>query len=160
MLRLTDDDLVALGEVNRLRRRARGGRDDALERRFASRFGADRRLAVYGSLAPGRSNHDQLAGLAGAWTSGLTVRGELSTITFTDGLEYPGLHPSGDGPPVPVELFVSEDLPAHWPRLDAFEGSNYRRVLVPVWRGHEVVEVANLYEAVLPRRQTRGAGRQ
>jgi len=119
-----------------------------LERYFASRYGADRRLAVYGSLAPGRSNHDQLAGLAGRWVSGLTVRGELFEVGWGAGLGYPGLRWSEAGPPVAVELFVSDDLPAHWARIDAFEGPGYRRILVPVYDGGEVVEVANLYEAV------------
>jgi hypothetical protein len=68
------DDLEAL---NRLRASAPCTRLARLERRLATRFGADRRLAVYGSLAPGRANHDQLAPLRGAWHAGLAVRGIL-----------------------------------------------------------------------------------
>jgi gamma-glutamylcyclotransferase (GGCT)/AIG2-like uncharacterized protein YtfP len=34
------------------------------------------RLAVYGSLAPGRENHWVLAGMSGAWQKG-SVRGRL-----------------------------------------------------------------------------------
>lgn len=37
---------------------------------------ADTRLATYGTVAPGRANHHQLAGLAGRWLQG-TVRGRL-----------------------------------------------------------------------------------
>ena len=31
-----------------------------------------------------------------------------------------------------MQVFVSPDLPAHWDRLDAFEGADYRRVLIEV----------------------------
>jgi gamma-glutamylcyclotransferase (GGCT)/AIG2-like uncharacterized protein YtfP len=37
---------------------------------------ADMRLATYGTLAPGRVNHHQLAGLDGHWRQG-TVKGTL-----------------------------------------------------------------------------------
>ena len=33
---------------------------------------------------------------------------------------------------MPVDVLVSDELPAHWPRLDAFEGPGYRRVVVDV----------------------------
>jgi gamma-glutamylcyclotransferase (GGCT)/AIG2-like uncharacterized protein YtfP len=36
------------------------------------------------------------------------------------------------GPQVEVHLFTSEHLPAHWQRLDDFEGPGYRRVPVIV----------------------------
>ena len=91
----------------------------------------DTRLAVYGSLAPGRSNHAQLAGLTGRWRAG-TVRGRLINAGWAAGAGYPALIPDGAGDAVPVQLFESADLPAHWDRLDAFEGEDYRRVAAPV----------------------------
>jgi len=148
MTTFAESDLRVLHEINRLRASVGSPATRWRERHCAERFGADRRLAVYGSLAPGRSNHDQLAGLRGRWVPGLRVRGELLRLGWGSGLGYPGLRWSPDGPPVPVELFVSDDLPAHWARLDAFEGPDYRRILVPVHDGDEVVEIANLYEAV------------
>jgi gamma-glutamylcyclotransferase (GGCT)/AIG2-like uncharacterized protein YtfP len=33
---------------------------------------------------------------------------------------------------VPVDVLESPDLPAHWARLDAFEGEGYRRVIAEV----------------------------
>jgi gamma-glutamylcyclotransferase (GGCT)/AIG2-like uncharacterized protein YtfP len=33
---------------------------------------------------------------------------------------------------IPVSLFESRELPAHWSRLDAFEGRDYRRVVATV----------------------------
>lgn len=93
--------------------------------------GAERRLAVYGSLAPGESNHDQLAGLAGTWTPGI-VRGRLDDRGWGARLGFPALRPDPAGPPVAVQVFTSDDLPRHWSRLDAFEGDDYVRVVAEV----------------------------
>ena len=46
---------------------------------------------------------------------------------------YLGLIPRDDGPWVAVQVFESESLADAWHELDAFEGSEYRRVLVPVY---------------------------
>src|SRR5215469_17889057 len=88
---------------------------------------ADIRLASYGTLAPGRENHHQLAGLDGYWRQG-TVRGTL--IRMSSG--YLGLILDPQGPLVEVHLFESPDLLTHWLRLDAFEGPGYRRVTTRV----------------------------
>ena len=92
---------------------------------------ADHRLAVYGSLAPGKSNHHQLAGLAGDWRPGV-VRGWLKDAGWGSGQGFPGLTPDAAGPEVAVQVFTSADLPDHWDRLDAFEGADYRRVRIEV----------------------------
>lgn len=86
----------------------------------------DHRLATYGTLAPGRVNHHQLAVLAGTWTIG-TIRGRLIETGWGAALGYPALVPDADGEAIAVHLFTSADLPAHWERLDAFEGAEYRR---------------------------------
>ena len=91
----------------------------------------DTRLAVYGTLAPGRENHEQLAGLSGQWRPG-TVRGWLNPVGWAAPMGYPGLLLDPAGPAVQVQLFESPDLPEHWTRLDEFEGSDYRRVLTRV----------------------------
>lgn len=92
---------------------------------------AEARLAVYGTLAPGRANHHQLAALKGQWRRG-TVRGKLTDAGWGAALGYPGLVLDPSGPVVEVHLFESADLPDHWPRLDAFEGPGYRRVVTQV----------------------------
>ncbi|MFO1113155.1 MAG: gamma-glutamylcyclotransferase [Rhodospirillales bacterium] len=92
---------------------------------------AETRLAVYGTLAPGRANHQQLAGLSGQWRKG-TVRGRLCDAGWGAPLGYPGLILDPSGPAVEVQLFESADLPDHWSRLDAFEGTGYRRVVTQV----------------------------
>jgi gamma-glutamylcyclotransferase (GGCT)/AIG2-like uncharacterized protein YtfP len=92
---------------------------------------ADPRLATYGTLAPGRANHHQLAGLEGQWRQG-TVRGRLVDAGWGAALGYPGLVLDPLGPVVEVYLFESAELPDHWPRLDEFEGTGYRRVVTQV----------------------------
>lgn len=94
-------------------------------------FGPEHRLAVDGSLAPGKSNHHQLAGLAGAWTHG-RLRGHFSDQGWGTAQGFPGLRVDADGPEVTVQVFTSADLPAHWARLDRFEGKDYQRVTVEV----------------------------
>ncbi len=91
----------------------------------------DTRLAPYGSLSPGRVNHHQLAMLRGHWRQG-TVRGRLVAAGWRASLGHPGLVLDPRGPLVEVSLFESPDLPGHWSRLDAFEGTGYRRVLTQV----------------------------
>jgi gamma-glutamylcyclotransferase (GGCT)/AIG2-like uncharacterized protein YtfP len=91
----------------------------------------DHRLAVYGTLAPGQSNHGQLVGLKGAWSRG-TVRGTLHQAGWGAGEGFPGLTLDPQGAAVAVQVFTSPDLPAHWARLDAFEGADYRRVAATV----------------------------
>jgi len=92
---------------------------------------ADRRLVAYGTLGPGRPNHGQISDLPGRWLKG-TVRGSLVEAGWGAELGYPALVLDENGPLVDVEVFESEALPEHWDRLDAFEGSGYRRVAVEV----------------------------
>jgi gamma-glutamylcyclotransferase (GGCT)/AIG2-like uncharacterized protein YtfP len=90
-----------------------------------------RRLATYGSLAPGRSNHHQLDGLQGHWSRG-HVHGTVVDAGWGAGLGYPALILDPGGAPIEVHVFESVDLPAHWSRLDRFEGPGYRRVATTV----------------------------
>ncbi len=89
---------------------------------------ADRRLATYGTLAPGQLNEAQLAELEGIWHEG-TVRGRLVEAGWGAKLGFPGLILDAAGQAIEVYVFESPDLPGHWDRLDAFEGPGYRRVI-------------------------------
>jgi gamma-glutamylcyclotransferase (GGCT)/AIG2-like uncharacterized protein YtfP len=91
----------------------------------------DCRLATYGTLAPGRPNHHQLADLAGRWTTGI-IRGHLVARGWGAALGYPAFVPDAQGEAIEVHLLESPDLPGHWARLDAFEGEEYRRKPVTV----------------------------
>ncbi|HEX5262737.1 MAG TPA: gamma-glutamylcyclotransferase family protein [Phenylobacterium sp.] len=112
-------------------------------------FGPEHRLVVYGSLAPGKANHLQLAGLDGEWRPG-RVRGWFRDAGWGTDQGFPGLTPDPAGPEVAVQVFWSMDLPAHWPRLDAFEGADYRRVPIAVTTEDGVVE-AHIYAVAVPR---------
>ena len=89
------------------------------------------RLAVYGSLAPGEVNHDVVAAISGVWRRGV-VRGVLHSQGWGAARGFPGLVWDPEGPAVPVQVLASDGLVGHWNRLDAFEGADYRRALVPV----------------------------
>lgn len=92
---------------------------------------AEHRLITYGTLAPGQVNHGQLAQLTGTWSTG-TVRGRLLKEGWGAAHNCPGIVLGDGGEDVAVSIFESQDLPAHWPRLDAFEGDEYRRTPVRV----------------------------
>ena len=91
----------------------------------------ERRLAAYGSLAPGEANHHILDGIEGSWSSG-SVRGVRHDTGWGAGLGYPGMRWDPTAEPIEVQLFTSSDLPDHWERIDEFEGEAYGRILVPV----------------------------
>ena len=63
------------------------------------------------------------------------VRGDLINAGWGAAGGYLGLIPRDDGPWVTVQVFESESLADAWQELDAFEGSEYRRVLIPVYSG-------------------------
>jgi gamma-glutamylcyclotransferase (GGCT)/AIG2-like uncharacterized protein YtfP len=98
---------------------------------------------VYGTLAPGRTNHGMLAPLNGVWTDG-SIAGYRIDAGWGATHGFPGVRLDPDGAEIAVQVFASGDLPAHWERLDAFEGAEYERVLVEV-RHAEGVLLANIY---------------
>lgn len=121
------------------------------EAELEARFRVSHALAVYGTLAPGRSNHHVVAPLGGTWTPG-TVHGDLSPEGWGATLGYPALRPRTGGPVVAVQVLTADGLPAAWARLDDFEGPGYRRILVPVFAAdgsdaRRLQAVANLYAA-------------
>jgi len=150
-----DDALVLrlIETANEQRRSSRGTGDQTAtsdaEARLEQLFHHSRRLAVYGTLAPGRSNHHVVAPYGGTWTRG-RVRGDFEEAGWGAAAGYPALRCRADGPWVPVHLLESSRLPGEWQAIDEFEGSEYRRVLVPVYaaaRDHgALITVANLYE--------------
>ncbi|MEL6449937.1 MAG: gamma-glutamylcyclotransferase [Pseudomonadota bacterium] len=101
------------------------------------------RLATYGTLAPGRANYHHVAMLGGTWATG-TVTGHLRPAGWGAAMGYPGMVPDRAGPEIAVHVLTSPDLPAHWARLDAFEGPGYRRIVLPVRTADSVIE-ASIY---------------
>lgn len=143
--------LALIDQANAARRG--GAPDPAAEARLEALHQVGARLAVYGTLGPGRPNHHVVAPLGGAWSTGV-VEGDLRTFGWGALAGFPALELRPGGPRVAVALLDAEPLRTFWPRLDAFEGSEYRRILVPVWSDEPgprtLVAVANLYEAALP----------
>jgi gamma-glutamylcyclotransferase (GGCT)/AIG2-like uncharacterized protein YtfP len=113
-----------------------------------STLGAEQRLATYGTLAPGRPNHAQLAELTGRWLTG-EVRGALVESGWGAALGYPGLILDAEGASVEVQVFESHELPSAWSRLDAFEGPGYRRVVTEVATEHGAL-AASIYVLAAP----------
>ncbi len=113
------------------------------ESALAARHGCERKLAVYGTLAPGECNHDQVAALGGTWQR-VAVRGRRAVR------DYPVFTWDEAAAATPMLLLESALLRAAWPRLDAFEGPDYCRILVPVALPSGEWDVANLYEARTP----------
>ena len=89
------------------------------------------RLFVYGTLAPGRANHEVLKGIPGSWEAA-TLRGTLLQEGWGAAMGCPGIVATADGDEVEGFVFSSAHLADHWPRLDAFEGEGYERVSVTV----------------------------
>jgi gamma-glutamylcyclotransferase (GGCT)/AIG2-like uncharacterized protein YtfP len=89
------------------------------------------RLATYGTLAPGRPNDHQLDGLDGHWLEGY-VQARLIDAGWGASLGFPAMILDPHGSAVHVHVFESADLPAHWSRLDDFEGPGYQRVVTTV----------------------------
>lgn len=96
------------------------------------------RLALYGTLRPGESNHQLIEDISGHWIKGET-RGGLSERN-----SYPIFVWSSSGEPVKVEILVSTKLPEELPRIDEFEGSDYERIWIPV-QTTEGLQICNIY---------------
>lgn len=109
-------------------------------------FGAAERLIVYGSLAPGRTNHGQLAALGGEWTGGW-VTGDRVPMGWGIELGYSAVRWRPGGERIAAWLLNSAGLPAAWDRLDAFEGAVYQRMLAPFHTEAGIIAVAYLYAA-------------
>lgn len=143
-----DPDLRRKLTVIRAARRTETA-DDAshiFEAELERTFHASRKLAVYGTLRPGRSNAHRLEVIGGTFERGF-VRGALhpNGTCSTDG--FPGFVVDEGHSWVELFVFHSERLPEHWHELDAFEGAGYRRVLVACRSVSDRIDVVNLYEA-------------
>lgn len=103
-----------------------------------------RRLAVYGSLAPGKKNHHVIAGMEGSWRNAV-LRGSLLNEGWGAGEGFPGFLWDGTNTPLAAQVFSSPDLPHYWPRLDEFEGEEYQRILVPAEVDGGAIEICNVY---------------
>jgi gamma-glutamylcyclotransferase (GGCT)/AIG2-like uncharacterized protein YtfP len=88
-------------------------------------------LFVYGTLCPGKPNAHLLENIGGSWKKGY-IRGTLYQSGWGAAMGYPGVVPDRSAGRVDGYVFYSDNLPAHWEELDAFEGEGYLRVPVTV----------------------------
>ena len=88
------------------------------------------RLFVYGTLRPGHSNAHIMDNIGGEWLPGY-VKGLFYERGWGAAADFPGIVLDNNGPRVNGYLFLSANLSAHWPMLDAFE-EGYDRVAVDV----------------------------
>ena len=97
------------------------------------------RLAVYGTLRRSQSNHDQIADL-GEPKIGI-IKGSVKTVH-----DFPVFKWTHDGENIPVEVYNSSKLTdGRWRRLNEFEGTRYRRMLIPVRFEDGTFQVATTY---------------
>ena len=97
------------------------------------------RLFVYGTLAPGRTNHSVLEPIPGTWETA-TLKGYLLDEGWGATMGFPGIVPSEDGEEIKGYVLSSDRLSEHWTMLDEFEGDDYERipVLVTIESGEKV----------------------
>lgn len=68
-------------------------------------------------------------GMVGKWHKA-SVRGTRHNAGWGVHKKHPGFIPDEEGDLVNGLVFISDDLPAHWARLDTFEGADYKRISI------------------------------
>lgn len=112
-------------------------------------------LIVYGSLAPGESNHHIISHIDGIWRKA-KIKGKIidngwSKRLVPQELGYPEFKsvPSGKEDILEVLVFMSEQLELYWQDIDEFEGTeDYRRISIScvLDTGDEII--ASIYERI------------
>ena len=116
----------------------------ALEAELEAAFGAASRLAIYGTLAPGKVNHHHVAELGGAWQPA-SVRGRLDRVPGGEHKGLPAIVLDPAAELLRLQLLRCPRLTDAWDRLDAFEGDEIQRLLVPLEADGRITGVANIY---------------
>ena len=101
------------------------------------------RLAVYGTLAPNEPNESILKVMKGDWIDG-KVKGHIYKVE-----DLPNFKWDTSADEIRVKLFCSNELPENLARIDRFEGSNYKRILIPAKLEDNSFTVANIYESAV-----------
>lgn len=99
------------------------------------------RLAVYGTLAPGQPNESVLSRMRGSWIEG-NVKGHVYPVAGLPVFEW-----NTNAEKIPIKLLDSRELPKNLSSIDKFEGSGYKRILIPVSLENNASTVANIYES-------------
>jgi len=141
---MTVDNLEAvLNRVNQYRQKGEISKE--LETQLEASYQSSHHLVVYGTLAPGRANHNQVEHIVGTWRENVYVEGELLNTGWGIQFGYPMIRWKPGGSRVASYLLTSEMLPLCWKGLDKFEGPEYCRILIPVFDEQGFVTVGNIY---------------
>jgi gamma-glutamylcyclotransferase (GGCT)/AIG2-like uncharacterized protein YtfP len=132
-----------LSRVNQFRQKGEISKE--LEARLETLYQPSHHLVVYGTLAPGRVNHNVVVHIVGTWRDDVYVEGQFVNSGWAVEFGYPMIYWKPGGTHVASYLLTSEVLPAYWRALDRFEGSEYCRILIPVFDQHGFVTVGNVY---------------
>ncbi len=144
---MTYSEIIDLLQVINANRREGGSCALRDERDVEQAFEASCKLAIYGSLAPGASNHHIVNPIHDQEWLETTVEGRVFELGWGIDMGYPAMVWTPGQNKLSTHLLKSPDLPNHWSRLDFFEGDNYIRILIPVFLGASFLTVANIYEA-------------
>lgn len=106
--------------------------------------GSDQNLIAYGTIAPGNINHQIISDINGKWIK-CKINGKIKTI---DGL--PVFDWILSEKTIVADLFNSNDLPKNWSNIDKFEGSMYKRRLIPAEIDDNTYIIGNIYLARTP----------
>lgn len=97
-------------------------------------------LVSYGTLSPEGVNHRILSSISGKWEKCM-IRGKIEN--GASGLPFFIWDLSAE--PINAQLFSSGELPEKWNSIDNFEGSLYKRRLIPVQLSDQKIRIANIY---------------
>jgi gamma-glutamylcyclotransferase (GGCT)/AIG2-like uncharacterized protein YtfP len=116
------------------------------EKHFIQTYKPERTLIVYGSLAPGESNHAEVKDIKGTWQRGI-IKGKLEKEGWAAGMGYYGFRHTLVEEQEIIKAYVlfSDELVSHWQRLDEFEGNEYKRVLAKIELENGEVAVGFIY---------------
>ncbi len=116
------------------------------ERLFIQMYEPEKKIIIYGSLAPDRINHNKVEHIAGQWCKGI-IRGQLEKIGWGADLGYWGYKKTNSENDKVIDAFIlfSDELSTHYAALDDFEGEEYERVLAIFELDTGEIGVGNVY---------------
>ncbi len=116
------------------------------EKLFIQIYKPEKKLIIYGSLAPNCINHNQVEHIVGQWRKGV-IQGTLEKIGWGADLGYWGYRKTNSELDTAIDAFIlfSDELPAHYAALDDFEGEEYERILAIFELDNGEVGVGNIY---------------
>lgn len=100
------------------------------EKELIRKFQPEKKLIIYGTLAPGKPNYSKIEHIKGEWKKAV-IKGVLQNKGWGAELGFYGFkHANADEQTtIEAQVLFSDELVANWPYLDDFEGDGYKRIL-------------------------------